>query len=79
MTPVEQVVGEYVKLRPSGKSLTGLCPFHEDHTPSLTVYPANGIFHCYGCGKHGDIINFVQEVEQMSFMQALDALDRPHL
>ncbi|PYS88775.1 MAG: hypothetical protein DMF64_19730 [Acidobacteria bacterium] len=77
--PVEKVVGEYIRLRGAGKNLTGLCPFHEDHTPSLAVYPANGTFHCYGCGKHGDVIKFVQEIERMSFIQALDVLDRPYL
>jgi DNA primase len=77
-TPIEKVVGEYLKLRTSGNNLVGLCPFHEDHTPSLTVYPANSTFHCYGCGKHGDVIKFVQEIERMSFKQALDTLDRHH-
>jgi DNA primase len=75
---IEQVVGQYVKLRPSSNSLTGLCPFHEDHTPSLVVYPLTGTYHCYGCGKHGDVISFVKEIEHMSFIQALDTLDRQH-
>jgi DNA primase len=77
-TPIENVVGEYLRLKASGDNLVGLCPFHEDHTPSLTVYPASGTFHCYGCGKHGDVIKFVQEIERMSFNQALESLERSH-
>lgn len=74
--PIVQVVGRYMELRPSGGNLVGLCPFHEDHFPSFTVYPNTGKFHCYGCGKHGDVINFLREKEGMNFNQALDALDR---
>src|SRR5262249_49872174 len=52
--PIAQVIERYVELRPSGHNLVGLCPFHEDHVPSFTVYQNTGKFHCYGCGKHGD-------------------------
>ena len=79
--PIIQVVSRYVELRPSGSNLTGLCPFHVEKIPSFTVYPNTGKFHCYGCGKHGDVINFLREKEDMNFNQALDALDRflsPH-
>jgi DNA primase len=76
--PIEKVISEYGPLRPSGKNLMGLCPLHDDHNPSLTVYPATGTFRCYGCGKHGDVISFIQEAEQMSFSQALDTLERAH-
>jgi DNA primase len=74
--PIAQVIGQYVQLRPSGSNLVGLCPFHEDRIPSFTVYPATGGFHCYGCGKHGDVISFLREKEGLNFNQALDALDR---
>lgn len=74
--PIVQVIGRYVGLRPSGSNLVGLCPFHEEQVPSFTVYPNSGKFHCYGCGKHGDVINFLREKEGMNFNQALDALDR---
>lgn len=74
--PIVQVVGRYVELRPSGMNLVGVCPFHEDKIPSFTVYPNTGKFHCYGCGKHGDVINFLREKEGFNFNQALDALDR---
>ncbi len=74
--PIVQVISRYVELRPSGMNLVGVCPFHEDKIPSFTVYPNTGKFHCYGCGKHGDVINFLREKESMNFNQALDALDR---
>jgi DNA primase len=73
--PIEKVIGEYVLLKAAGKQLVGLCPFHEDHNPSLTVYPETNTFHCYGCGKRGDVISFVQDIEHMSFSQALAVLD----
>lgn len=73
--PIAEVVGQYVKLRNTGSTFVGLCPFHEDHNPSLTVYPATGTFHCFGCRKHGDAITFLREIERLSFSQALDALD----
>lgn len=76
---IEQVIGEYVRLHASGKSLIGRCPFHKDHTPSLHVYPATGTFHCYGCGTHGDVISFVKEIEHMSFIQALDTLEQSNV
>jgi hypothetical protein len=73
--PIEQIIGQYVQLKPSGTSLVALCPFHEERNPSFTVYPATGTFHCYGCAKHGDVITFIREMEHLSFRQALDALD----
>jgi hypothetical protein len=78
--PIETVVGVYMQLHRSGITLIGLCPFHEDHRPSFTVYPETGTFHCYGCGAHGDALSFIQKVEHLSFRQALDVLERlpPH-
>jgi len=73
--PITQVIGRYVELRPSGVNLVGLCPFHGEHVPSFTVYPNTGKFHCYGCGKHGDVISFLRSKEGLNFNQALDALD----
>jgi hypothetical protein len=72
---IAKLIGRYVKLQKSGNNLVGLCPFHEDHNPSLTVFPETGTFHCFGCRKHGDAITFVREIEQLSFHQTLDALD----
>ncbi len=73
--PIENLIGGYVPLRPSGGMLIGLCPFHEDHVPSLTVYPRTGTFHCYGCLKHGDVIDFVRYREDLSFKEAMDRLE----
>lgn len=73
--PIAEVVGRYVTLRPSRDYLLGLCPFHDDHTPSFVVYPSTRSFHCFGCGIHGDAISFIREVEHLSFVQALEVLD----
>jgi DNA primase len=73
--PIEKVVGEYVKLQGSGKNLMGLCPFHKERTASLSVYPQSGTYYCFGCRRHGDVIRFIQDIEHMTFPQALDALD----
>jgi len=72
---IEELIGKVVALRPSGGMLVGLCPFHEDHIPSLTVYPRTGTFHCYGCLKHGDVIDFVRYREDLSFKEAMDRLE----
>jgi len=79
--PIAQVIGRYIELRPSGTNLIALCPFHEEEVPSFTVYPTSGTFHCYGCGKHGDVISFVRAIEKLNFPQALEVLERfspPH-
>jgi len=73
--PIASVVGQYVELRPSGMNFRGLCPFHADENPSMSVYPSTGTFHCFGCGMHGDIITFLMQHRQLSFGQALDALE----
>jgi DNA primase len=75
--PIETVIEEYVPLRASGEStLVGRCPFHQDRTPSLTVYPATGTFHCFGCRAHGDVISFVRAMEHLSFGEALEKFDQ---
>src|SRR5579859_5406449 len=61
--PIEDVVSGYVDLRRSGASLKGLCPFHQEKTPSFYVTPARGTYHCFGCGKGGDVLSFVMEME----------------
>ncbi len=71
---IANVIGEYVKLRNLGSNLVGLCPFHHDHNPSLTVYPETGTFHCFGCQAHGDVLNFLMRIENLSFPEALKAL-----
>jgi len=76
LNPITEIVGRYIALRPTGVQLAGHCPFHKDHVPSFIVYPSTGSFYCYGCGKHGDVITFVREMERLNFGQTLDALDR---
>jgi DNA primase len=70
------VIGEYVELIPSGKVLMGRCCFHEDRIPSLAVFPETQTFHCFGCGKGGDVITFLMELEGFSFREALWVLNQ---
>ncbi|MGA3175807.1 MAG: DNA primase [Candidatus Acidiferrum sp.] len=68
---IVRVVGEYVRLKKSGQNFTGLCPFHGEKTPSFAVHPVKQIFHCFGCGKGGDVFSFVMEMEKCQFPEAL--------
>src|SRR6516225_5167919 len=68
---IVRVVGEYVRLKKSGKNYTGLCPFHGEKTPSFAVHPVKQIFHCFGCGKGGDVFSFVMEMEKCPFPEAV--------
>ncbi len=68
---IEDIVGEYVSLRKRGVNLIGLCPFHNEKTPSFTVSPVKGIFKCFGCGKAGNSVNFIMEHEHFSYPEAL--------
>lgn len=68
---IEDVVGEYVSLRKRGVNLIGVCPFHNEKTPSFTVSPVKGIFKCFGCGKAGNSVNFLMEHEHFSYPEAL--------
>lgn len=68
---IEEVVGEFVVLKKRGANLLGLCPFHNERTPSFTVSPAKGFFKCFGCGKAGDSATFVMEHEHLTFPEAL--------
>ena len=69
--PVADVVGETVQLKKAGTTLKGLCPFHGEKTPSFVVTPARDTWHCFGCGKHGDIFTFVMERDTVAFPEAL--------
>jgi DNA primase len=72
---VDDVVGEYVTLRRAGGgALKGLCPFHEEKTPSFNVRPSHGTFHCFGCGVGGDVIAFVMKIEHLGFVEAVERL-----
>ena len=71
---VEDVVGSYVSLKKKGANLWGLCPFHHEKTSSFSVSPSKGIFKCFGCGKAGNAVRFVMEMEQCSYIEAIRQL-----
>jgi DNA primase len=72
---IEEVVGDYVQLRRAGAdSMKGLCPFHDEKSPSFHVRPNHGHFHCFGCGEGGDVYAFVQKIEHVSFVEAVEVL-----
>src|SRR4051812_34653580 len=71
------VVSRMVTLRKAGGArLKGLCPFHNEKTPSFHVDPDKGLYHCFGCGKSGDLIAFVRDTEQLNFAEAVEALSK---
>lgn len=71
---IVRIVGEHLKLIPKGREFVGLCPFHDDHSPSMSVVPAKQIFHCFSCGAGGDVFTFVQKYHRMEFREALEYL-----
>jgi DNA primase len=72
---VEEVVGEYLQLRSAGGgSLKGLCPFHDEKTPSFNVTPARGLWYCFSCTEGGDVIKFVQRIDNLGFTEAVERL-----
>ena len=68
---IEEVVGQYVKLRRTGRTMTGLCPFHNEKTPSFVVYPDTQSFYCFGCGVGGDAITFVKRINNLDYVEAM--------
>ncbi|WP_419994728.1 DNA primase [Streptomyces boninensis] len=75
--PIDSVVSEYLQLRPAGGgNLKGLCPFHDEKSPSFNVSPAKGFFHCFGCQEGGDTVDFVMKVEHLSFSETIERLAR---
>ena len=75
---IEEVVGEFVSLKRRGSNMIGLCPFHQEKTPSFSVSPGRGIFKCFGCGKGGDSAKFLMEHEHLSYPEALKYLARKY-
>ena len=71
---IESVISPYVTLKRRGKNLVGLCPFHNEKTPSFTVYPENGSFYCFGCGVGGDIFTFTKLIENLDYLDAVRLL-----
>ena len=75
---IEDVVGDYVSLKKRGANLIGLCPFHDEKTGSFTVSPSKGIYKCFGCGKGGNAVNFITDIEQCSYVEALRQLAKKY-
>ncbi len=73
---IVEVIGAHVRLRRSGRNFIGLCPFHNEKTPSFSVNPERGFFHCFGCGAGGTVFNFIMKVEGLSFPEAIESLAR---
>ncbi len=71
---IEAVLSPYVDLKRRGSNLVGLCPFHNEKTPSFTVYPENGSYYCFGCGQGGDIITFMMKIENLDYIDAVRRL-----
>ena len=72
---IAEIVGAHVTLKPAGVgSLKGLCPFHDERTPSFHVRPQLGLWHCFGCNEGGDVISFVQRIDHVSFAEAVEFL-----
>ncbi len=71
---IEQVIGHYVTLKRAGSNWNGLCPFHNEKTPSFTVFPATKSFYCFGCGAGGDVITFIMKEENLDYVEALEHL-----
>ena len=65
--PLVEIVGRHVRLTRRGREHLGLCPFHQEKTPSFTVSEAKGFYHCFGCGQHGNAIDFVMAVDGLDF------------
>lgn len=74
-SPIAEVVGEYLQLsNAGGGNLKGLCPFHDEKTPSFNVTPSNGMWYCHGCGEGGDVIRFVERIEHLPFGETMERL-----
>lgn len=71
---IEEVVGQYVQLRRRGRTLSGLCPFHNEKTPSFVVYPDTQSFYCFGCGAAGDVISFVRKYNNLGYVESVKQL-----
>ena len=75
---ITEVVQDFVNLKKRGVNYLGLCPFHNEKTPSFTVSPAKGIYKCFGCGKGGNAVNFIMEHEHLGYPEALKYLAKKY-
>ncbi|MDQ5857188.1 MAG: DNA primase [Acidobacteriota bacterium] len=71
---IVEVIGEHTRLKKAGRSWKGLCPFHNERTPSFTVDRDKGLYHCFGCGAGGDVIHFVRQIDRLDFPEAIETL-----
>src|SRR4030042_4204953 len=71
---IVEIISPHVALRKAGRRLTGLCPFHKERTPSFTVDPESGLWHCFGCKAGGDLFRFVEMIEKVTFPEAAEML-----
>ncbi|HZI64963.1 MAG TPA: CHC2 zinc finger domain-containing protein, partial [Thermoanaerobaculia bacterium] len=71
---IVEVIGEHTRLKKAGRSWKGLCPFHNERTPSFTVDRDKGLYHCFGCGAGGDVIHFVRQIDRLDFPEAIEVL-----
>lgn len=73
-TDILDTISQIVRLKKVGNRYVGLCPFHNEKTPSFYVTPSKGIFKCFGCGKGGDVLNFIQDINGLTFTETLKSL-----
>ena len=74
-SPIDEVASEYLQLRSAGGgSLKGLCPFHDEKTPSFNITPARGLWYCFSCADGGDVIKFIEKIDNLSFPEAVERL-----
>ena len=73
-TDIADIVGEHVQLIKKGRNLFGLCPFHNENSPSFSVSPERQIYHCFGCGAHGNALRFLMEHDNLRFPEAVEQL-----
>ncbi|MEE8538279.1 MAG: CHC2 zinc finger domain-containing protein, partial [Woeseiaceae bacterium] len=71
---ITEVLGKRIQLKKAGREFKANCPFHDEKTPSFTVSPAKGFYHCFGCGAHGTALSFLMEYDHMSFVEAVESL-----
>lgn len=74
--PIYEVARQYIELKQTGNNFTGLCPFHNEKTPSFYIYTQQGTYHCFGCQAHGDVINLTMELHGVDFKNAVEILQK---